>query len=147
MTFITVYILAVIMLNRQFDNTSYITNIMHSSNCIFIYFELIINNIPLPNLHHAIFPIILGFIYNTFFQIMLAIYPNSESPYPFLDYSKDINATMIPINTILLFILYAVSYGFKNYFVESRCRSNKNVENKLLDDGENELTEYQSIQQ
>eukprot|EP01084_Bolivina_argentea_P174774 302733_1 len=93
---------------------------------ILVYFELIMNDIPVPNIHHSIFAIILGFIYNIFLWTIIAIFQR-PFPYPHLDYNEAINGVVIIGVTFILFICWLIGFGFKRFIVDGYIR-NKGVE-------------------
>eukprot|EP01084_Bolivina_argentea_P293681 505139_1 len=88
---------------------------IHVFNFIFIYFELVISDLPYGNAYHAIFPLWIAMIYTIIVWIGYAL--GVPFAYPFLDYTKPANSIVSFCILIILLIFWFISYAFKKLFV------------------------------
>ena len=102
---------------------------MHSLNLVFVFIELIINDIPFPNIYHSLFSLFVAITYTIFAWIMHAAF-YVPFPYPFIDYNDAQNGIVIPGIAIILFIFWCLSYGLKKYCVNRLLRELNN-DNKV----------------
>ena len=105
---------------------------MHTTNFIIIYFELFLSNIPLKNYHHALFSMILPFIY-CLFEWILNICCSIPFAYPFVDPGVITNSLFYVGIFGMHLLCWTIAYKFKNVIIEKCIRKNLNKSNKNME--------------
>merc|ERR1712241_738154 len=105
---------------------------MHTTNSIVIYAELLINNVPLTNYHHALFSMILPIIY-VIFEWALNICCNIHFAYPFVDPSNVWNSLFYIAIFGVHLLCWTIAYKFKGVIVERIIRKSKQNMEQLND--------------